>query len=884
MLLGCFACLSALGLPVLSAPLGFPPVLQARIVSQLPQPASSDADLLQADLLQQGIDRYESQQYTEAIALWQQALAQLSQPAPRAFVLSNLSLAYQQLGQWQEAAEAIAQSLDLLKSAGTIAPADISARVLNTQARLLWVQSQPEAALDTWEQATAAYRQADDPTGVAIGLINQATALQALGFSVRAETQLSQAKDLLQQIPTPALQAAGLQNLGTALRRVGKLNESIAVLQQSQQLADANPLPLLQSTTRLELGNSEYALWNRARAIGQASEAQRHQQAAIGFYQQAAQLATNPDAKLQAQLNQLSLIVEIGQDGEIGQSSEIGQSAAAEPPTDLLQTIPSTIAQLSPSRSRVYAQIKLIQTLAQIKDPDQSSLADLAQQAAAVVQEARSLQDAAAESYALGQLGELYEKGGQWAAAQTLTEQAWLKAEAIQSPTIRYRWEWQLGRLLQKQADSPGAIAAYTSAVKSLQSVRQDLLLINADVQFSFRDQVEPVYRELVELLLSSGEPSQAILQQAIAQVNALQLAELENFLGCTIAQTANLETSDLAGDRTTAKLYPMILQNRLAVVLELPGEPLLYHAVTQSRTETETLLQQLREDLSISDNNPETIEGLRQVYQWLIAPFEAELAAHSQINTLAFVLDGQLRNIPMAALYSGEQFLIARYAVAIAPRLELFQPSPRSSTLNVFLGGVGEPQTFERRAFTKIEYLLPELEQIQQIANAKPPLLNTEFTEENIAARLNQEPFSAIHLKTHGIFSSDPESTFIVAYQELITGKDLGQLIQTDRIGESSPIELLVLSACSTAKGDNRAVLGLAGIALQAGAHSVVSTLWEAEDYPNTQLMIRFYQELLNPEMTRAQALRSAQLSLLAQGYTRPHIWATYVLVGNWL
>ncbi len=122
------------------------------------------------------------------------------------------------------------------------------------------------------------------------------------------------------------------------------------------------------------------------------------------------------------------------------------------------------------------------------------------------------------------------------------------------------------------------------------------------------------------------------------------------------------------------------------------------------------------------------------------------------------------------------------------------------------------------------------------------------------------------------------------MAYRELITSGDVGRLIQASRTHDINPIELLVLSACSTAQGDNRAVLGLAGIAVQAGTRSVVSTLWEAQDLPTTQLMVQFYQALLNPQTTRAQALRQAQLQLIEQGYSTPYIWASYILVGNWL
>src|SRR5919202_659745 len=101
-------------------------------------------------------------------------------------------------------------------------------------------------------------------------------------------------------------------------------------------------------------------------------------------------------------------------------------------------------------------------------------------------------------------------------------------------PDISHRWEWQLGRLLEKQGSRKRAIAAYKEAVKTLKSVRSDLLTIDSDVQFSFRDNVEPIHRKLVDLLLKtegSSQASQADLKEAIEVIDSLQLAELENFL-----------------------------------------------------------------------------------------------------------------------------------------------------------------------------------------------------------------------------------------------------------------------------------------------------------------------------------------------------------------
>ena len=122
------------------------------------------------------------------------------------------------------------------------------------------------------------------------------------------------------------------------------------------------------------------------------------------------------------------------------------------------------------------------------------------------------------------------------------------------------------------------------------------------------------------------------------------------------------------------------------------------------------------------------------------------------------------------------------------------------------------------------------------------------------------------------------------MAYKDDITANELSSLVHTARVQQAEPLELLVLSACETAQGDRRAVLGLAGIAVRVGARSTLSTLWRADDRANTQLTTAFYQGI-SAGLTKAQALQQAQQALLAvNGYPAPYYWAPYVLVGNWL
>ncbi|MEM8807754.1 MAG: CHAT domain-containing protein, partial [Cyanobacteria bacterium P01_G01_bin.38] len=678
----------------------------------------------------------------------------------------------------------------------------------------------------------------------------------------------------------PEVQASGLWSLGVARRRIGELHRSLAALKASLNIIEQFQLDALRSQIYLDLGNTQRALGESAIATNQLSKAEAYQTEALAAYEQANITTSSGLFKLQARLNQLSLLVETEQRPEA---------------LTLWPALLPLLADLPLSRSTVYARLNFAKSLTGLRTGEgvkgkgeggKPDWVEIGRFLAETRRQAKDLEDPIAESYAVGQLGELYELTGQASQAVALTQEALAKAEAIQYLEGRYRWEWQLGRLLKQQGEKESAIAAYRAAVNTLTSVRDNLRFIDSELQFSFRDDVEPVYRQLVELLLGGTDapaPEQTVLGEIIEQVDDLQLKELENFLSCDLQR---IQISETEVDATAAVVYPIILADRLAVILKVPGEnqALRVHQIWQSREAVEGILTRLRNDLSAApDRTPEVIESAKIVYSWLIAPFESVLAQQPQIKTLVFVLDGTLRNIPMAVLHDGTDYLIEKYAVAIAPGLDIFEPSRLPQDLKVFTGGVGESQTLEGREFSKIERLVDEFEGISQWAEIRPPLLNQQFTRENLQQQISANDFSVIHLKTHGIFSSAPEETFIVAYQELIRGRDLGSLIQSTNRPGRSPIELLILSACSTAQGDNRAVLGLAGIAVQSGARSAISTLWDAQDDPNTQMMIRFYQELLEPDITRAEALRRAQVALL-KDYAAPHIWATYVLVGTWL
>jgi CHAT domain-containing protein len=491
----------------------------------------------------------------------------------------------------------------------------------------------------------------------------------------------------------------------------------------------------------------------------------------------------------------------------------------------------------------------------------------------------------------LGRLGRLYEQRQQWEDAKRLTQQALELSQSIRAPEIAYQWQWQIGRMLVATADKQsgnssayaGAIAAYTDAVNTLQSLRQDLVAVNQDVQFSFRESIEPVYRELVDLLLqdnpnTSQEQRQKNLSSARATIEALQLAELSNFFreACLDNKPQSIEQFD----PSAALIYPIILRDRLEVILSLPGQPLRHYATLLSQEQVEEVINQMRQSLRRTSFAQERLPIAKAIYTWLVQPAAADLTRQS-IKTLVFVLDGSLRNIPMAALYDGKQYLVEQYRIAIAPSLQLLTPRTLARTqLKALVGGLTQGSD----QFSPLPGVKQELASISATVPATV-LLDQQFTTAALQADVKTQAFSVLHLATHGQFSSKASETFILTWDKPIDVKQLNTLLTSRDLPNSQPIELLVLSACQTAKGDKRAALGLAGVAVRSGARSTLATLWTVSDESTAEFMEQFYQELLKSEGTKAEAVRQAQLHLLKQPeFSHPYFWAPFILVGNWL
>ncbi|MGL5804994.1 MAG: CHAT domain-containing protein [Xenococcaceae cyanobacterium] len=409
------------------------------------------------------------------------------------------------------------------------------------------------------------------------------------------------------------------------------------------------------------------------------------------------------------------------------------------------------------------------------------------------IEEARLLKDKRAESYALGYLGECYQQQNRLKEAIEVTQQALAIAQTSQQDNreISYLWQAQLGSWQKKQGNEKAAIASYSEAVNTLNSLRTDLNTSDRDIQFDFLNRVKPVYQSLADLLLKSklsdrelkslvnfdltfsanvkqlSDREENRLSLVLRTIESLQLAELDNFLQdpCATESEISVQISDL--DSTAAVIYPIILPDRLSIVVAIANRPLRQIVIPVSEKEVNEAIDELYDNL----DNP--------------------------------TINNSARNI---------------------------------------------------------------------LATANP----------------NPE-----ELKANGVFSSNPDKNFLITSDGAIEMKELSNLLEKAAVKKP---ELLVLSACETAVGDFRAILGLAGIAVRAGARSTIATLWSVIDASVTRLMVQFYQELNHSKINKAIALKNAQRKAieflrknpLSENLNNlpphPYDWASYVLVGNWL
>ena len=501
------------------------------------------------------------------------------------------------------------------------------------------------------------------------------------------------------------------------------------------------------------------------------------------------------------------------------------------------------------------------------------SLAKLSPQPEIYLQRALQLAQEKKDNLSLAitsaELGKLYEQKQKYEIALTYTEQAEEYIYPLLIYDYLYQYQWQEARIYERLTQPEKAKLAYQRSLDSLQKIRPQIAFAAKNVQFDFQESIEPIYRGLLNLLLRDN-PSAADLQKSLAVFEQFQVAQLENLFADVCFAGEIEDITKRLSEENIAIITPIILDKYIHVIVLTPDGEYYHHAQKISSTEINQKIAQWRLDL-LDINEQKYLVSSSFFYEIIFQPFE-ELMARINPSTIVFINDGLLRNVPMATLYDSEnqQFLIEKYPLSVALGQNFLPTFSPTLTNDSFAFGLSE-------AVPPVNIALPnvvqEIKSLENIIDADAAV-NREFTSKNLAQKIKENNLSVLHLATHGEFTGLIENSFIQTYDKIITTSELEQILI-----EAEKIDLLTLSACETAAGDNRAVMGLAGVAIRTGIPSVFSTLWSVSDSTTPKFIEDFYRHW-QADKNKAIALQKVQIEQIRQK-SHPIIWSPFILIG---
>ena len=339
--------------------------------------------------------------------------------------------------------------------------------------------------------------------------------------------------------------------------------------------------------------------------------------------------------------------------------------------------------------------------------------------------------------------------------------------------------------------------------------------------------------------------------------------------------------------EQPTVLLYPLLLDDRLELVLVTPYTPPIRRTVPVSRNELDEAIVEFRSTLTDRIKPSHwPVASAQKLYRWLIEPIEADLE-QTEAQTILYAPDGPLRYIPMAALHDGDQWLVERFRINYITASTLSElhsnPLPDLEVLAAaFTQGSYEFQVGTRQfLFAGLQFAAPEVDNIADKIPTTTKLLNDDFSRSTLEPYLNN--YNIVHFATHAAFvRGNPEDSFILLGDgDRITLRDVEHWNLTD-------VELMVLSACQTAVGgqlgDGREILGLGYQMQNAGALATIASLWIVDDRGTHLLMDEFYESLHTGNVPKAEALRQAQIALIQSDLDHPYYWAPFIIIGNGL
>ncbi|MGB2923753.1 MAG: CHAT domain-containing protein, partial [Limnothrix sp.] len=347
--------------------------------------------------------------------------------------------------------------------------------------------------------------------------------------------------------------------------------------------------------------------------------------------------------------------------------------------------------------------------------------------------------------------------------------------------------------------------------------------------------------------------------------------------------------------DEPAVILYPLVLEDRLELIVASPFAPPIRRTVDVSRTELNATIVEMRQALTTERHNTAN-EPARKLYNWLIAPIQGDLQAVGA-TTIIYAPDDQLRYVPLSVLNDGDRWLIEKYRVSNITAASLTDfTSQRPNVLNILAGAFTEGEyAFHAGtrdfAFEGLPFAGKEVNNIASAIPATTTLFDGNFSKADTVPQMDS--FNIVHLATHAAFvPGKPEDSFI-----LFGNGDRTTLGEVKDSWFLTNVDLIVLSACQTAVGgelgNGEEILGFGYLMQDAGARAAIASLWSVSDGGTQALMNRFYEQLNTGNVSKAEALRQAQIAMIKGELTvdgsvgdtaNPYYWSPFILIGNGL
>jgi len=825
----------------------------ASVVAQAGQDRKAEAideSLQEASrLLEQGIQQHRTSQYEAALQSWEAALKlyrKVKDGYGEAMALSNLGIAYYSLSQYDKAISYYQQALPIFKR---VKDHNSEARALTNLGIAYYSLSQYDKAISYHQQALLLFQQIKDRNGEAGALMNLGIAYDALSQYNKAISYYQQALPLFQLAKDRYGEALALSNLGNSHRSLSQSGKAISYYQQA--------LPLFQL---FKDRNSEAKTLN---SLGTAYLSLSQYDKAISYYQQALPL--------------FQLFKD--RNSEAGALNSLG-------------TAYSLLSQYDKAISYYQQALPLFQ---QIKD--RSGEAGLLSNLGVVAEEQKQ-----------PELAIIFYKQSVnvWESIRIGIRQLPKEQQATYTQSVEKTYH-SLADLLLKQ----------DRIMEALQVL--DLLKVQ-ELQDYLRDRNNNV---LPEQKLPFLEPEPRILQQietAIAaqtlsqQLNSPAIQTLSQQLkatapaqNLTLSTYRDLQTRVQKLGKNIALFYPLILDDRLELVILTRDRPPIHKPVAITQKQLETEIQDFRKQLQ--GRSPLIKQPAQQLYQRLIQPIATELKT-AGVDTLVYAPDSIMRYVPLAALHDGNQWLAERYQINYLTALALTPLEPdKNSNPRVLAGALTEKsqvtilgKTYD---FPALQFTQPEVENLAKLLPNTTTLIDKTFNRDRLSTGASQS--TILHLATHGMFVPDsPDQSIIV----LGNGTSIS-LREIEQQWKFPNVSLVVLSACETAIGGKLGsgieILGFGYQMQRAGSRASISSLWTVDDGGTQGFMNTFYTALKQGK-TPAAAIQQTQQDFIsgkvtsqdvqqfrASGgryveggipidLTHPFYWAPFILIGNGL